>query len=295
MESAFKRDVARYEPAIRKRALEAFRDDLGSGDATTEAVITQDRAARAVIEAEGNCTLAGILEAKTIFEDGGLKVTGKKDGDEARKGETILTIEGSVKELLARERTALNYLARMSGMATLSRQISKKHGHRVLFLRKVDPGLLFSEKRAVAAGGCLTHRMNLADGILIKDNHLKALWALSGDKTEAVEEAVKRASKNRRGNVPIEIEVETLEQARAAAKALDVVIGTRVIMLDNMPPSQVRKAGRIIRGVDDSIIIEASGGITRPRIGDYLKAGADYVSTSIFLAAKPCRFRMEMK
>lgn len=294
----FERDFSKYEPAIKERALQAFKDDLGCGDITTEAVFNgagEDRASRAVITAEQDCVLAGVLEARAIFEDGGLEVIGKKDGDMVKKGKTVLTISGSVKELLARERVALNYLSRMSGIATVSRRLADQYGKKVLFLRKTDPGLLFSEKRAVALGGCLPHRMNLSDGILIKDNHINEL-AKGGTRLDAMKMAIIRADEFRSGQaqMPIEIEVETVEEARFAAEELRDLQGPNIIMLDNMRPQDVKRASNMVKSVNHEITIEASGGITEENIKDYLDAGADFVSTSMFLSAKNCGFSMEM-
>jgi len=286
----FSRDFEEYELRINQRALEAFRDDLGSGDITTEALFKEDANARARIVSEEDCVLAGVLEARTILEDGRLKVSGKKDGDAVKKGDIILSIEGSLKQILARERVSLNYISRMSGIATLSRKLSREHGPHVLFLRKTDPGLLFSEKRAVALGGCRPHRMNLADGIIIKDNHLNQL-AKGSDRIGAIEIALARAAKKKARL--LEVEVESAREAEVAAKAFKEFGISGVIMLDNMRVADVKKAVKAVKSIK-KLTIEASGGITEANIAAYLRAGADYVSTSLFLAAKPCKFKLEV-
>jgi len=293
MEELYSRDFSPYEQQIKTRAIEAFKDDLGAGDITSDAVL-EDVPARAVVIAEEKCLLAGVLEAKAILDNGGVTLIGKGDGENVTKGEEIFVLEGSLKEILARERLVLNYITRMSGIATLSRKLSKKHGKKILFLRKTDPGLLFSEKRAVALGGCLPHRINLADGILIKDNHINQL-AKSSDRILAIEEAIMRADEYRTGkkSLPIEIEVESVEEAQTAAKKFKGIPGPNILLLDNMPHKQVKKAVSAVRLIGDTII-EASGGITEKNIKDYLKAGADYVSTSLFVSAKPCKFKLEM-
>ena len=297
MEEVYDRNLERYSQRITQRALEAFADDMNGGDITTEAVFRgrDDHDARAAIVAEGDCRLAGILEARAILEDGDLKVSGKDDGDDAKQGETVLTIEGPLKEILARERVVLNYMIQMSGIATVSRRLCEKHGKRILFLRKTNPGLLFSEKRAVRLGGCLPHRTNLSDGILVKDNHLEEL-AKDGGRESAIKKAIARAGEYRKGKrfLPIEIEADSIDDARIAAEELSKLKGPNMIMLDNMTPAQVREGAQIVRGISKEIVVEASGGIIEDTIGDYLKAGADYVSTSLFVSAKSCKFKMEI-
>lgn len=295
MKSVFERDVEAYSPAIEKRAIEAFKDDLGSGDITTQSVFKKDAKARSVIIAEEDCTLAGVLEARAILEDGGLEVSGMKDGDDVCREDRILQVEGSLKEMLARERVVLNYLSRMSGIATLSNKLFKKYGPRVLFLRKTDPGLLFSEKRAVVMGGCLPHRMNLSDGILIKNNHIAEL-VKEGDPM-AIHTAIMRADGYRKGfkeHMPIEIEVESMEHAEIVANAFKEIKGPNIVMLDNRTPKQVERISHAIRELCPGTIIEASGKITEENMKAYLDAGADYVSTSIFKAARPIGFKMKL-
>jgi nicotinate-nucleotide pyrophosphorylase (carboxylating) len=292
--SIYQREFKEYDDRIKERALDAFEDDLDSGDITTNAVFEGHPEAKGVIIAEEDCTLAGTFEARAIFEDGKLKVSGRDDGEDVNKGDIILTIEGSLREILMRERTALNYITRMSGIATFSRRLFRKYSNRVLFLRKTDPGLLFSEKRAVALGGCLPHRINLSDGILIKDNHLDELGKES-DKIDAIRTAILRANAYRSKKfLPIEIEVEDLEQAKAAAEEFSKIQGPNIILLDNMSPEDVKKTSKIIKSIESNIVIEASGGIKEDTIGKYLDSGADYVSSSMFVSAKPCNFQLEL-
>lgn len=292
-ESMFFRDFSKYEEAIKQRALEAFKDDFGEGDITSDYVLL-DSLAKAAIIAEEDCTVAGVLEASAIFTAGGLTVSGKEDGSEAKTGEEIMYIEGSARQILARERVALNYLSRMSGIATLSSALSRKHKRRVLYLRKTDPGLLFSEKRAVSLGGCLPHRINLSDGILIKDNHIAQL-AKSGDRTGAIRAAISRAHEHRLDpGLMFEVEVESAEEAEAAALEFRKLHIDGVIMLDNMKPAEVKTAVKAAKSAEPGVVIEASGGITEENIGAYLKAGADFVSTSIFMGAKPAKFKLEI-
>lgn len=314
MMNIYQRDPSDYEEAIKEKALLAFREDLGGGDITTEAVFGKENPkAEAVIIAEEDCTLAGILEAKAILEDGKLKVSGKRDGDAIEKGEEILRIKGPLKEILSRERVCLNYITRMSGIATLSRKLAEKHDKRVLFLRKTDPGLLFSEKRAVALGGCLPHRMSLEDGILIKDNHIDEL-AKRSNRLEAIRKAINRSAESRalylqdksknfllqgdeskKIRIPIEIEVDTVEEAQYAAEEFTGLEGPNIILLDNMNLRAIKRASDLIKQTNAEIIIEASGGIKEDDIQDYLDAGADYISTSLFVRAEPCSFKLEVR
>ena len=278
----FSRDLKPLEKSIKKRVIQAFKEDLGKGDLTTSLVFGKEKiTAEAVIISNSDGILAGMLEASTIFKDGKIQeLESKKDGDEIHEGDVILKLRGPLQEILSRERTALNYLQRMSGIATFSRKLSKKFPGRVLFLRKCDPGLLYSEKRAVALGGCLTHRIGLFDGILIKENHLKTLGK------GAIKEAIARADKSRKTIkkfLPIEIEVTTSGEAVAAAEVLKDVKGPNILMLDNMSPNQVKKCAKRIKEISKDIIIEASGGVTEENIRDYLKSGADFVSTSAFV------------
>lgn len=289
--ASYERDFKTVEKIIKKRALEAFKDDLGSGDVTTDAVFSGDNPeARAVIVAEEFLVLAGLLEAETILAEGKISSFGRKDGDKIKKGETILTIKGPLKEILARERVILNYLSRMSGIATVSNRLFKQHGKRVAFLRKTDPGLLFSEKRAVALGASLPHRLNLSDGILIKDNHLDRL---SDSRIESIKLAISRAAKTK-AKLSLEIEVDTEEEAELAAKELSKIQGPRMILLDNMSIEKVESCAGKIRSIDSEIIIEASGGISEEQIASYLEAGADVVSSSLFLQARPAKLKLEI-
>jgi len=290
----FSREFGAYKTAIIRHALEAFKDDLGSGDVTTEAVLTENPVSCAVVIAEEDCTLAGVLEARAIMENGKVSVTGRSDGDSVKKGQKILKLEGQISEILARERVCLNYLSRMSGIATKSRELYEGHGPRVLFLRKTDPGLLLSEKRAVALGGCLPHRLNLSDGVLIKDNHINELAKKLGRK-KAIRLAISRADDYRGdAKAPIEIEVEAVPEAEIAAREFKELAGPNILMLDNMSIADVKKAVKAVKAINKKVIIEASGGITEDNIGEYLRAGADYVSTSLFMGARPCSFSLEV-
>ncbi|MBN2517230.1 MAG: carboxylating nicotinate-nucleotide diphosphorylase [Candidatus Altiarchaeota archaeon] len=284
----FARDLHPFDDSLKRRAVQAFEDDFGSGDLTTSILFGKDKiVVDAIIVSKSDGVLAGILGARAILEKGDIDVLeSKSDGDEIHKGDVIIKMRGPVQEILARERTVLNYLQRMSGIATFSRRLYKRFPKRVLFLRKCDPGLLHGEKRAVALGGCLTHRIGLFDGILIKENHLDVLYK-KNHKEEAIREAILRADEGRKKIkkfLPIEIETRTLEEAIAAANSLEQLQGPNIIMLDNMSPKQAEECSERIRKISRDIIIEASGGITEDKIEPYLRSGADFVSTSIFVS-----------
>lgn len=299
MASPYKTDLSEYLDKIKSRAIDAFLDDLGDGDVTTSALFKKDADAQAKIVAEEECVVAGIIEARHIFESAGLNVIGKDGGSEVSEGELVMQVSGSLKEILARERICLNYLSRMSGIATYSRKLSDTYGARILFLRKTDPALLFSEKLAVSLGGCLPHRMNLSDAILIKDNHLDELEKRISKsealpRIAAIGKAISLAAKTRKENMAIEIEVETRDEAKAAAEHLLAVAPPKIIMLDNVPFPNISQIVKTIKKIDSAIVVEASGGITADLIEQYLASGADYVSTSSFLNAKTVPFKLAL-
>ena len=235
-----------------------LREDLGEGDITSNALFTQERG-EAVIFAKQKGVLAGVVEAKLIFEklNCGVKKI-KKDGERLKKGEKILEITGPMKSIFGGERLALNFLGRMSGIATQVKEMTDKCREinpkvKIAATRKTTPGFRRWEKKAVVIGGGYPHRMGLWDGILIKDTHIAAIGS--------IENAVKLAKLKVR---KLEVEVTNLEEARAVS-ALNV----DVIMLDNFPPSEGEKAAQIIRDVSPDTLIESSGGINAENVGDY--------------------------
>ena len=245
-------------------------EDSPSGDITADAVIP-DIACKAVIRAEQGGTIAGIEEASALFVHFGIVVKpGKRDGDTVAPRDIILSLAGSAKAILAIERTALNIIGRMSGIATQTRKLADLVSAvnprcRIASTRKTCPGLRALDKKAVQLGGGDPHRMSLSDGILIKDNHL-VLVPL----TEAVR-AAKAVSAYRK----IEVEVETPEDALTAAQE-----GADIILLDNMPPRRVREtlAGLKRAGLRERIIIELSGGINETTLPKYAALGVDVIS-----------------
>lgn len=245
------------------RIAQYLKEDLGYGDITSNALIS-DQTGNANIIAKQDCVLAGVEEAREVFLLLGLSVHPlAKDGQRVVQGIEVLRIEGKMKSILAGERLALNFLMRMSGIATTTNDVlvacrRRNPQVRVAATRKTTPGFRFYEKKAVVLGGGDPHRYRLDDAILIKDNHL----AVVGSITEAVRLA-KQASFTKK----VEVEVESMADAKEAAEA-----GADIIMLDNMSPQEASACARTIRAIDPRILIEASGGITPENAPSYAEA-----------------------
>lgn len=307
-DQAYNRALEKYQERVLAQTQLALNDDIGTGDITTLAVIHDATGVEdAIILSKDNGIVCGLLEAKAILEEGGLTFESKKnEGDTISNGEVIAKVGGDIREILKRERTAINYLQILSGIATASHELARLYPGQVASLRKYHPGLCFSEKRAVKVGGVLTHRLALYDGFLIKNNHLARLVReLFGraplteeEKIAAINEALRRAKhyrlENRLEGCFIEIEVESFRQAVAAARFHEKEGVPDMILLDNMRPHDVTQCVEAIRREAGSdVLIEASGGITTENIDAYIRAGVDVVSTSqITLAAKPLDISM---
>lgn len=257
------------EQRILRELAEAFlNEDIGHGDVTTEAVV--DPAARGVarIEAREPFVVAGLDIARACFEllDG--SVTWQPvapDGARVAPGDVLARIEGSLGPILTAERTALNLLQRLSAVATLtSRFVEAIAGTRaqIIDTRKTTPGMRLLEKAAVRVGGGGNHRFGLDDGILIKDNHVRAAGGVS--------EAVKRARNAAPHGLVVEVEVTTLEELDEALNA-----GAQAILLDNMDPAMVRRA---VERVDGAAVLEASGGMDLSNVRAYAETGVDLIS-----------------
>jgi nicotinate-nucleotide pyrophosphorylase (carboxylating) len=294
-DQAYDRDVTAHLSRIVAQAEQALRDDAGAGDITTLALASPERRdEEAVILAKSEGILCGLLEARMLLEAGGLAVrAAKREGDRIAAGDIIARVTGDVQELLTRERTALNYLQILSGIATKAHGLAARHPAAVASLRKTHPGLCFSEKRAVRVGGGYTHRLGLSDGFLIKDNHLAMVARqLYGDvavteamKLAAIEEALTRVARYRSAQglrgVFVEVEVETLAQALTAAQFHRARGVPDMILLDNLRVADVAQCVQSIRHeAGPGILIEASGGISPETAGAYLDAGCDVVSMS---------------
>jgi nicotinate-nucleotide pyrophosphorylase (carboxylating) len=252
------------------REVEAFiEEDLGYDDVSC--TIVPDRPVEAVIFTKETCVIAGINEAKSILCYFGIQAeTEYKNGDLLKAGETIFRLKGGAVPILRAERLTLNFLAHLSGIATLTRQCVdavKKHSSstRVACTRKTTPGIRKFEKLAVIAGGGDPHRFNLSDSVMIKDNHIKLLGI------QAAIEAAKKTGFTRK----IEVEVESAEDAVLAA-----ALGVDIIMLDNMQPEKIIQTLKILqeKGLRSSVLIEASGGISQENLEAYAKTGVDVIS-----------------
>lgn len=234
-------------------------EDVGKGDITSEALVG-DGNAKGVIKAKEDCVLGGLEEAIAVFRYLGLQVyTEHRDGESIEADTTILEISGKAKSILLGERVALNFLMKMSGIASLTRELTEVSRKRnpsvkIAATRKTTPGFRYFEKKAVRLGGGDPHRYGLDDAFLIKDNHIRIVGSVS--------ECVKRAKRSS-VNKKVEVEAETEEEALEAAKA-----GADVVMLDNMTPDLGRRVTAEIREISDAKI-EASGGITPQNISEY--------------------------
>ncbi len=254
--------------AIDELVRRALLEDIGPGDITTEATIPADKTCTAVIIAKEAGVLCGQPVAEATFHALDPKITYEvlvPEGSEVTPGQGVARISGSARSVLTAERVALNFLQRMSGIATTTRRLSEsiKYYHaRLVETRKTTPGLRMIEKYAVRVGGALNHRYGLHDAILIKDNHI----AVAGGVREAVIAARKIASHTSR----VEVECDRLEQVQEALDA-----GADIILLDNMDPDTMRKAVEMVGG---KAVLEASGGITAANLADVAKSGVDIIS-----------------
>jgi nicotinate-nucleotide pyrophosphorylase (carboxylating) len=255
-------DPGEYREIVRRTLAE----DLGWGDATTEAVVGRDQQARGVIIAKATCVMAGLDIACEAFRqlDPGVVITvNRNDGERCDVGEVVVAVRGSARALLTAERTALNFLQRLCGIATLTRRFVDLAGGQLLVLdtRKTTPLLRAIEKYAVRAGGGTNHRGGLDDGILIKDNHIR----LAGGVLDAV-----RRMREANREMPTEVEVETLDQVAEALEG-----GADILLLDNMSTADVLTA---VQRCSGRAKVEVSGGIMVERMPEIVATGADYVS-----------------
>jgi nicotinate-nucleotide pyrophosphorylase (carboxylating) len=256
---------------IEEKLKQILAEDIGQGDITT-AFVPKNLTVKAEVIAKEEGIVAGIEEAAILAEYVGLKVKSKvADGDKIKSKQVLMELSGDAQTILSVERTLLNLLSRMSGIATKTRQLAEKlqkanSKAKITATRKSAPGLLYFDKKAVVAGGGDPHRLHLDDMILIKDNHL----AVIGN----VEETVKKAKANASFTKKIEVEVTTTEDALKAAKA-----GADIVMLDNFSPAKAKSAGEMLRKAGfGNVLLEVSGGITSENLLDYAKAQIDVIS-----------------
>ena len=260
------------QPEVRDLIERELREDIGPGDATTLALVDPEASAAARVVARQELVLAGVNVAAEVFRmaDDRLKTESlAADGSEIRSGEAVLRVEGPARAILSAERTALNLLQRMAGIATATDclvRIVNDYGTQILDTRKTVPGLRRLDKHAVACGGGTNHRAGLHDAILIKDNHL-AFWRQKHKGTLADAVAAARAAQP---GLKIEIEVDTLEQLREALPGKP-----DWVLLDNMPPETVAEAVALCAGICRT---EASGGITKENVREYARAGVTAIS-----------------
>jgi nicotinate-nucleotide pyrophosphorylase (carboxylating) len=264
-------DPALYREIVRR----ALAEDLGWGDVTTEATVGPEQRAHGVILAKSPCVVAGLDVAAEAFRQLDPAVTfaiQRPDGERCAPGDVVVDVHGAAASMLTAERTALNLMQRMSGIATLTRRFVEAAAGRIVILdtRKTTPTLRALEKYAVRAGGATNHRAGLDDGILIKDNHIR----LAGGVAEAM-----RRMKAARQQMPIEIEAQSLDQVDAAVEA-----GADIILLDNLPTAEIKEA---VRRIGRRAKVELSGGVTLERIPELADTGADYVSIGALTHSAP--------
>jgi len=260
-----------YSFEIKETIIRALNEDVKTGDITTEAIFTNNEIGKAKLIAKDSGILAGIEIFELTFKlvDNNIKVgTFKKDGEIIRKGDTIATLEGSISSILIAERTALNFLQRMSGIATTTNIFVDKTKHtkaKILDTRKTVPGLRLLDKMAVKIGGGENHRIGLYDMFLIKDNHI----AGAGSITKAVEKVIEYKKKNNL-NALIEIEVKNFDELNEAMS-----LPVDIIMLDNFSIANLKKAVEIVQ---NKFKLEASGGINMNTLVEVAETGVDYIS-----------------
>lgn len=256
---------------------EALAEDITSEDITTNAVMPEARQGEVELICKQDGIVAGLGVFQRVFQllDDSVSVEFYcQDGDEVVNGQKMATVTGDIRVLLSGERTALNYLQRMSGIATYTHSIAELlEGARTKLLdtRKTTPNMRVFEKYAVRVGGGCNHRYNLSDGVLLKDNHIGA----AGSVTKAVQMAKEYAPFVRK----IEVETENLDMVREAVEA-----GADIIMLDNMPPEVMREAVALIAGRAET---ECSGNVTKENVAELIDIGVDYISSGALTHSAP--------
>ncbi len=270
-----------YIHALVQSALE---EDVGTGDVTSAATVPEARMSRARLFAKASGVLSGVDVAEETFRtiDPSIKfISSAGEGCRVTKGDLVLTVEGRARALLAAERTALNFLAHLSGVATLTARFVEAvagSGVRILDTRKTTPGMRLLEKRAVRSGGGMNHRVGLYDMVLMKENHIRAAGGIS-KAIAACHEYLRL-----RGLTGLKIEVETTceEDVREALAA-----GCDRIMLDNMTENEMRSSVLLIRSIAPATEIEASGNMTLERVPAVAKTGVDFISIGALTHSAP--------
>ncbi|MCJ7578377.1 MAG: carboxylating nicotinate-nucleotide diphosphorylase [candidate division Zixibacteria bacterium] len=271
--------MLKIDDKIRRLIEWSLSEDIGKGDLTSEALIEQDLKAQGIIVAKEEGVIAGLEIAKMVFHqlDPNLVFESSfKDGNRVMRGEEVATLKGSVRSILSGERTALNFLQRLSGIATLtSRYVEKIKDTeaKILDTRKTTPGLRMLEKYAVKMGGGENHRMGLFDMILIKDNHIKAV----GNISKAIQKARVKYPNER-----IEVETKNLDEVADAVNS-----GADWIMLDNMSIEETKKTVKVIRSSPRKIKIETSGRIDLNNVREVALTGVDFISVGALTHSAP--------
>ena len=268
-------------PDIDKLIDLAIMEDYSSGDATTQSLIPPDLPGEATLVSDEAGILAGLVISLKVFTkiDGNISITNTiADGSRLDEGSQIATISGPLGSILTAERTSLNFLRKLSGVATETGKYVKEIAHtnaRIVDTRKTTPGFRTLEKYAVRMGGGLNHRQNLSDGILIKDNHRQTLSKHGLDLKNVILKAISNASHT----IKVEIEVETIADVKIALDA-----GAGIIMLDNMSLSDMASAVELCK---DKAITEASGGINLSSVKDVAETGVDLISVGAITHSAP--------
>ena len=270
-------DPGRPDDAVGRLIALALEEDVGPGDRTAEACVPETARGSALIFAKETLVVSGVSAAARVFRalDRTCELEALRgEGDAAAAGEGVLRVRGSLRAILTGERTALNFLMRLCGIATLTRRYAQALAGtktRLLDTRKTTPGMRTLEKAAVRAGGGLNHRGALFDGILVKDNHAAAAGGIG--------EAVRRARAHAHPLLKVEAEVSTLSQIDEALQA-----GADMLLLDNLGDDDLRRAVQHVRG---RVPLEASGGMTLDRLPRVAAAGVDYVSVGALTHSAP--------
>ena len=270
---------------IEKYIKNALEEDIGFGDITTDYLVSDNEIIKAKLNTRQDGVLCGIDVAELVFKTLSQDIKFEKffkDGDTIKKGDTIAVIEGSARAVLIAERTALNYIQRMSGIATETKKYQDAIGQnkaRITDTRKTTPGFRIFEKYAVSTGGARLHRFNLSDCVMLKDNHI----AFAGSITNAVNKIRENLSHTHK----IEVECDNIEQVKEAVSA-----GVDIILLDNMPCEMMKECVKL---VDGKIMLEASGNVTIDTVRQIAETGVDVISSSAIVAkAKTLDIALDM-
>ena len=257
----------------------ALAEDLSLGDITSDTIFTPSDKARAIIVAKEDLVLCGLPTAQEVFaavDTSVLFTPLKQEGADVKKGESVVELSGPALSILKAERTALNFMQRLSGIASVARdyaRIGNKYNVMITDTRKTQPGMRRLDKHAVRIGGARNHRISLADAVMIKDNHIAA----AGSITRAVEK-IKAVI----GHTPkIEVETTCLQEVKEALQA-----GADIILLDNMTPAEIVRCKQEVNG---RALLEASGGIRRENLEEYCQTGVDVISVGALTHSVPAK------